>query len=137
MAWSIIDLPSEILLQVVLYLPSKNLPALEETCRRFYGLIGPHVWRKKCIEDYRYWARKRRFEATCEEDVDSVNWKEIFVARYTTDKRTLAALNSILGSQEDRIEKIQEMLSNGLDIKDCLLQQCKADVEKDDGLARR
>jgi F-box protein 21 len=134
---SIVDLPNELLQQIILCLPARNLPNFQRTCRRFRDLVSPLIWRQLCRGTYRYWRPEHRIQDRLQGDIDATDWKALFVERQIVDQRTSRTIDSILASQMGRIDKFREILNHGYDAKDCLLEHCKTDAHAEDVLARR
>ena len=137
MAPSFVKLPNEILQQIFLYVPPTSLAALLQVSWKCNILAGPMIWRHHCLNQFEFWEPGWRIEDIIQEQVHTVDWKGIYTERYRIDLATRRRLNGVLSSQRDHIKKIQQIVLNGEDAKDALLDELRAEDEVDDILARR
>ena len=131
------DLPNEILKQIVYHLPPRSLPSFQLINNRFNRLVDNLTWRQLCRTEYKYWKQEHRIDARFASNVDGTDWKALYVRRHRIDIFTTNTLDSILSSQMGRIEKIQQIIGQGYDAKDCLLRHCRVPRDTEDVLARR
>lgn len=137
MASSLTSLPNEVIQQILLDLDPLSLPAFQLVCHRFYQLVNPLIWRHLCETQFHYWKPSHRIKSRLAGDVARTDWKGLFVQRHLADRSTTEALNGIISSQMDRLEKFQQIVDNGYDAKDCLLRHYKIADDAEDVLARR
>ena len=130
------SLPDEIIQQIVSYLPYQSVIAVEQTCHRIQGLIGPAVWRHLCRTNYQYWAPDRQILAKSARPVGDVDWRSLFIERVKLDREIDSRLHQILSEQHDRTRKVKWIVELGWDAKDALLRHTKAH-DVDDILARQ
>jgi F-box protein 21 len=134
---SLIDLPNEILFQILIYVPPNLTPAILLTSRRFNDVADPRLWRFHCQTQYRYWSQDHGLKKALLDNSDSVEWKKVFSERYNKDKKISDYIDSIVASQSGRIEKAERIVSFGYDAKDTLLRHINTPDDADDVLARR
>lgn len=131
------QLPNEVLYQIALHLPPTSLPVFQRVCCRFDQLVDNLIWRKLCATRFKYWDSRHRIKAKLAGESNDIDWKILFIQRHLVDRSTSDALNSILSSQQDRLDKFQQIISHGYDAKDCLMRHFQVADSADDVLARR
>lgn len=131
------DLPSEVIQQILRYLPPLSIATFLRVSRRFNTLVEPLLWKHKCQTLYRYWSPQHHIGEKYLAQVNSQDWKSILAGRHNVDRITTAALDSILESQTGRIDKFQRIVDCGYDAKDSLLRHMRCDDDAEDVLARR
>ncbi|KAI9844490.1 MAG: hypothetical protein M1837_005573 [Sclerophora amabilis] len=135
---SLSDLPDEVLQSILYCLPPITLLSLHRTSKRLNSLANePLLWRYICRTEYNHWDPDHNIKEKLAAGIDAANWKELFYQRCRTDNKTSQLLNSLLASQTGRVGKIQEIVTQGYDIKDTLLRNIRTGDEAEDVLARR
>ena len=134
MSLSILDLPNEVVQQILRRLAPIDVLFFQQVCRRFNELADSSVWRHLCRTHFLYWNPDRN---PLKQGVASLGWKQLCVERQRTEHKTTKLLNSVLASQAGRIEKFQRVVELGYDAKDCLLKHSAVELDAGDGLARR
>ena len=137
MAKSIGDLPTEIIQQILENVPPTSIPAVQLVSRSFSIIIQPLLWRHYCQVKYRFWRADRDVEAKYADEVVKTDWKALYTERYRLDQEIDQELDSILSSQNGRIEKVERITALGYDSKDALLRHIHTPETADDVLARR
>lgn len=137
MCSSIIDLPNEILFQILIHIPPHLTPAVLLTCRTLNDVAEPRLWRYHCQTQFTYWSHKQGFHSQLAHETDSIDWRKTFAERYIIDKKTSYYLDGIIASQSGRIEKAENIVAFGYDAKDTLLRHMHVSDEAHDVLARR
>ena len=137
MATGINSLPNEVLQQILCYLPPLSIPDFQLVNQRFSKLLNGLIWRYFCKHEFKYWNSEHCITAKFSGNVESTDWKTLFVNRHQIDRFTSATLDSILSSQMGRIEKFQQILDCGYDAKDTLLRHLGVSNDAEDVLARR
>ena len=137
MAISIHDLPNEVIQHILLHASPLSIPAFQQTCQRFNHLADALIWRQHCRSQFRYWSPEHLIKRRLAGPVDSAEWKTVFARRHVLNRHTTRTLDSILSSQMGRIDKFQQIVEHGYDVKDCLLGHLRVDDDAEDVLARR
>lgn len=137
MCTALIDLPNEILFQILVHIPPHLTPAVLLVSKRFNDVAEPRLWRHHCRQQFQYWSPERGIQSQLWDDTDAVDWKKVFSERYIIDRKTSHILDSIIASQSGRTEKAEAIIAFGYDAKDTLLRQMRVSDEVDDVLARR
>ena len=134
----LVSLPDEILSAIFLKLAPTTLAAVEKTCKRFKDVANdPYIWRSYCLQTWDYWEKHHELEKKLTLPVTTVDWKQLFVERISTDTFVSKTLDSVLASQKDRIAKVESILGKGYDAKDILVHNAQASESVSDVLARR
>ncbi|KAI9822917.1 MAG: hypothetical protein M1832_002942 [Thelocarpon impressellum] len=137
-AVSLLDLPDEVIQTILYHVPPLSLPAVHRTSKRLNRLATePLLWRHHCQTQFRYWDQRHKIREKFAGSALAVDWKDVFVKRVGTDRRTTELLDGILSSQTGRIDKFQSIVGQGYDVKDTLLRHLNVGDEADDVLARR
>lgn len=132
------SLPDEILHLIFRFVHPNDAMSVQCTARRFRDVANePLLWRFYCQTYFRYWDERHEFEKKLAARTSSVDWKRLYLTRAATDATTTKLLDGILSSQSGRIEKFEEIISLGYDVKDTLLRHARAGPELEDHLARR
>lgn len=138
MSVALLDLPEELLSNVLIFLPWKDLVATHQTCRAFSRISKESlIWRKYCLDDYRYWQGEGYLTSLKKAPPASVNWKRLFANRKEQDRALDHDFQSILDSQANRVNTMHHTLLGRYDSKDNLLRQMSVGDEVEDVLARR
>ena len=135
---SLINLPDELIQQILRHVPPISIPAVQQVSRQFNNLTKePLLWRHYCIKNFRYWGQEHGFQQKLRGYVIDVDWEELYKHRYIIDRTTHRCLDSILASQIGRIGKYQEIVDLGYDAKDTLMHELDVGDDAEDVLARR
>lgn len=135
---SLNDLADEIIQQILCFLPADSIRHVLQTSKRLSRIANePTLWRTYCRADFQYWDEsheiRRRFAAS----VSSTDWKELYLRRRETDRKTTRLLNKVLAGQTHRIATMQAITGLGYDAKDTLLRHLRVGDDAEDVLARR
>ncbi|OJJ43329.1 hypothetical protein ASPZODRAFT_917591 [Penicilliopsis zonata CBS 506.65] len=131
-------LPDEILYIILCHCHPCSTVSLEQTARRFSTITRePLLWRFYCQSHFKFWDSRHDIDEKLNCPASSIDWKELFIARYHIDRETTQVLNSILANQTGRIRKFHTITSFGYDAKDTLLTHIHSESEEEDYLARR
>lgn len=133
----LLDLPNELIFQILLYVSPSSTPTLQLVCRKFNDLTQPLLWKYHCRTQFRYWNAEHCIQEKFSDNAAEINWKKVFSDRHTIDKTADYVLNSILSSQLGRIEKSERIVKFGYDTKDTLLRNIFVENDSEDVLARR
>ncbi|KAF2723497.1 YccV-like-domain-containing protein [Polychaeton citri CBS 116435] len=133
------DLPDELLEAIVYYLPPNDTLSFGATCRHHNTITyEPLVWRRHCIQTWRYWEPLRDLPGLLEAPPAQTKWRQLYNQRKMIDKRALDTFNLLLLSQQQRLARMEEVGVKGYDVKDLLLQLLNdTPDDADDVLARR
>ncbi|CZT42417.1 uncharacterized protein RSE6_02323 [Rhynchosporium secalis] len=132
------SLPDELLQQILSFCPPGDLLHIQILSRRFHTLAGePLLWRYHCRTAFKYWAGRHQIQQKFLQSVGDIDWKLLYIQRRRLDVQISGLLDSILGSQSNRISKFESVSEFGYDAKDTLLQHCRTDDSVEDVLARR
>lgn len=136
-AKSLESLPNEILYQIITSCHAQSVFSLYQTSHKLNDLIDNHVWRVLCERDFIYWSPEHDIESRLRRDVKHMDWRYMFINRWSKQLETTGLLDSILESQSGRIDKFQRIVDLGYDVKDCLLEHLSVSDDTEDWLARR
>jgi F-box protein 21 len=132
-------LPDELLESVVFYLEPVATLAFGASCKRGNKIAYEELlWRKHCIETWKYWQPSHNLSEKLEQPLAQVKWRQLYSARHKTDSEARGLFEELLKTQQYRIQRIEEITERGYDVKDLFLQlrdQTPDDAE--DVLARR
>lgn len=137
MSVTLADLPNEVIFQILLYVPLDSTPTLLRVSRRFSEAAQPLLWRFHCRTQYRYWSEEHDIKHKFSNNALQVEWKSLFARRHSVDRETSRTINSIIGSQLDRINKSENIVRLGYDAKDTLLRNIHVGEDGEDVLARQ
>lgn len=138
MTASLSSVPDEVIQGILFYIEPTHLPAVHLTSKRLNRLANaPLLWRYHCRTQYKYWDPSHEVQERYRESVLALDWKELYAHRVRVARKTTQGLNSILASQSDRIEKYQEIVEQGYDVKDTLIDHAGTGNDVEDVLARR
>ncbi|OQN98874.1 hypothetical protein B0A48_15220 [Cryoendolithus antarcticus] len=133
------NLPDELLEAIVYYLPPDATLAFGSTCRACNKITyEPLVWRRHCRHRWHYWQDKDDIDERLHAPPVQTKWRQIYNERAMVDKQALANFEALLGTQQYRIQRIEEISNVGYGIKDLFLA-LRDDTPDDaeDVLARR
>lgn len=132
------SLPDEILHLILRFVHPNDAMSVQCTARRFRDVANePLLWRFYCQTYFQHWDERHEFQQKLAARTSSVDWKRLYLFRAAIDATTTKLLDGILSSQSGRIEKFEEIISFGYDVKDTLLRHAQAGPELEDHLARR
>ncbi len=137
MAITLSELPTEVLHQIISYIPPSSLPTLQTVSRKFNNLPQPLLWRDHCCTHFRYWSPDHDLQQKLSRPVVETDWKKLLFDRYSIDRSTTRDVDGILASQRNRIEKAERIMGHGYDAKDALVRYLSVGNDAEDVLARR
>jgi F-box protein 21 len=118
----LIDLPDEVIQNVLFRLDYANALALEATCRRFRDVANePLLWKSFCRNGWKKWHPQHTFKAKLAGN-DFTGWKDLFAERTRTSRETRTLIENIVEQDLDRIPKIERIVELGWDAKDALVE---------------
>jgi F-box protein 21 len=118
---SLIDLPDEVIQNVLFHLNYTNALALEATCRRFRAVANePLLWKSFCRDSWKKWQPRHNFKAKIA-DSKFHGWKGLFAERTRSHREVCALVKSIVEEDGNRIAKVERIVDLGWDAKDTLL----------------
>ena len=129
-------LPQEILHHILIYLPPTVVLNFQQVCHAFNDICGPLLWRTICLTHFQYWSSTREIQHKLALPVDQIQWKRIFAERYQINQHVSRTLDSILVTQDGRIEKTGSIVQHGYDAKDVLLENLHVGKDAPDVLSR-
>jgi hypothetical protein len=117
----LIDLPDEVIQNVLFRLNYTNALALEATCRRFRDVANePLLWKSFCRDGWKKWQPRHNFKAKLAgSEFDC--WKDLFAERTRSHREVCALIESIIEEDGNRIRKVERIVDLGWDAKDALL----------------
>lgn len=134
----LLNLPEELINEVFVFLPWRELVACQLTCRSLWRISKESlIWRRHCINDYKYWQGEGYFESLLRAPPASINWKQLFTHRKKQDRAIDQDLESILDSQANRVSTIHHTVLTRYDAKDALLRHLDVADDAEDVLSRR
>lgn len=138
MAPTLETLPTEIVQSILLYLPPEDTVNLNLTSQKLRTLTDePLIWRHLCRTTFTHWNATHDIAARFAGPIEDVDWKALFRARRLVNRMVREELDSILSTQQNRIQKIQRIAQVGYDAKEELLRQRNCSDDAEDVLARR
>ena len=137
MAITLSELPTEVLHQIISYIPPSSVPTVQKVSHRFYNLPQPFLWRNHCLSHFKYWSLEHDIRQKLAGDIGETDWKKLFSNRYDIDRSITCDVDGILASQRNRIEKAERIMNHGYNAKDALLQHLNIGDDAEDVLARR
>lgn len=130
-------IPNEILYQIISICPAQSVFSLYQTSHKLNDLVDNHIWRALCKREFNYWGPEHDVDSRSRIAVNRIDWRDVFLNRWSKQQETTRLLDSILKSQSGRIDKFQRIVDLGYDVKDCLLKHLSVSEDTDDWLARR
>lgn len=116
-----IDLPDEVIQNVLFRLNYTTALALEATCRRFRDVANePLLWKSFCRDRWKKWEPRHNFKAKLAGS-EFDGWKGLFAERTRSHREVCALIESIIEEDVNRIEKVERIVELGWDAKDALL----------------
>jgi F-box protein 21 len=118
----LIDLPDEVIQNVLFRLDHTTTLALEATCRRFRDVANePQLWKAFCRDGWKKWHPRHQFKAKVAGS-EFTGWKALFAERTRSSRETRALVAKILEQDLDRIPKVEKIVELGWDAKEALLE---------------
>ncbi|CAJ2504188.1 Uu.00g115820.m01.CDS01 [Anthostomella pinea] len=136
---SLLRLPDELLEGIVQHLGPRDTVAFGITCKRIHRVATASlVWRRHCIETWRYWQRRHKLAEKTKLPPAQTDWRQLFKERAIIDRDALALFDKMLTEQQSRSHRMEEIASQGYDVKDLLLRLQNETLDSaEDVLARR
>ncbi|KAI9717423.1 MAG: hypothetical protein M1812_004775 [Candelaria pacifica] len=135
---SLSALPDELVQHILYYVPPSSAAALERASKRFRDVSNePLLWRYYCRVHFGYWDAEHDIWQKFASPVSSADWKQLYVRRGLVERATTHLIQGILSNQSGRIDKIQQIVELGYDVKDTLLRHTRTQDDAEDVLARR
>lgn len=136
---SIFRLPDELLEAIVSYLPPSATIAFGSTCRRNNKItFEPLVWRRHCVQKWRYWEPRHELEEKLEAPPAQTKWQQLYNERARIDREALELFDQMLPTQQLRCDRMEKIAAHGYDVKDLMLHMKHHTAEEaEDVLARR
>ena len=117
----LIDLPDEVIQNVLFRLNYTNALALEATCRRFRDVANePLLWKSFCRDGWKKWQPRHNFKAKIAGS-EFDRWKGLFAERTRSHREVCALVESIIEEDRNRIKEVEKIVNLGWDAKDALL----------------
>jgi F-box protein 21 len=139
MAPSFIELPTEILDAIFLYLDPYSLIRVSQTCKSVKKITAdaPIIWRHFCQTYFKSWAPHHNIAVKFAGPLSGVDWRGLFTGRLSAEQETLRLLNLVLEAQQGRIQRIDAIANFGYDVKETLLREMSCPDDAEDVLARK
>ena len=126
----LLELPDEILQNILLDLPSSSVIACVKTCKRFAAASNfAQLWKKLCLHRYRYWQHPPNSSGVS-------GWKHFLQQRKADDCDFQRLFESAIRNQTGRITNLETIGRSMYNAKDYLLHQFDTPPDADDYLAR-
>jgi F-box protein 21 len=117
----LIDLPDEVIQNVLFRLNYTSALALEATCRRFRDVANEALlWKSFCRDGWKKWHPRHNFKAKIAGS-EFNGWKGLFAERTQSHREVCALIESIVEVDVNRIRKVERIVELGWDAKDALL----------------
>ena len=132
-------LPDELFELIIIHLLPADCLAFGATCRRTNKITyEPLVWRRHCVQTYRYWESHHGLAEKLAQPPAQTKWQLLFKKRQQTDMFIAETFEALLDSQKDRIDRMEQIARLGYDAKDFLVRQRDETGDSaEDVLARR
>ena len=137
MAFTLDELPIEVLQQIISYISPSSLPTIQTVSRKFNDLPQPLLWRDHCCTHFKHWKSEHNLQSRLSGTIDESDWKKLFSDRYSIDRAITRDIDGILASQRNRTEKAERIMGHGYDAKDTLIRHINVADDVEDVLARR
>jgi len=135
----LLSLPDELLESIVCHLPPDAAIAFGSTSKQCNKIVyEPLVWRRHCMQGWRYWHEKHAIEDKLEQPPIRTKWRQVYSERRRIDKVCADEFEDLLASQQHRLLRIENIAKMGNDARG-ILQERRDDTPDDaeDVLARR
>jgi len=134
----LLDLPDEILHNIFSLLDVTSLVSTQNTCRRFFDLDSPLLWRKHCISEYTYWHPTHNFSRILQQPaIVEQPWRGLLRERRTKDLRIRRTITEIIPTTVERLARLRSIVLDAEDAKDVLYDLLACPDDALDVLARR
>lgn len=136
----LLQLPDELLDSVISQLASpSDTVHFGLTCKHAHALVGTSlVWRRHCLARWQHWAPQHELPAKLVQPPLHTDWRQLCGERVSTDRAAAGMFESLLLSQQNRVQHMQEIAAKGYDVQDLLLRlKNETPDEAEDVLARR
>ncbi|ROW07475.1 hypothetical protein VPNG_07114 [Cytospora leucostoma] len=136
----LLQLPDELLDSVISQLATPSDTAhFGLTCKHAHTLVGASlVWRRHCLTQWQHWAPRYELPVKLAQPPLHTDWRQLYVERVNTDRTAAGLFESLLLSQQNRVQRMQEIAVKGYDVQDLLLRlKNETPDEAEDVLARR
>lgn len=136
---SLEDIPDEIIRHILLYLPPEDtLESFQFLSRRYHHLANESLlWRWHCRGSFRHWNPEHNLSEKLAALASSVDWRGLWITRKRKNDRAARLLDGVIATKVGQLSRMQGICELGYDVKDYLLEQCRADDSAEDVLARR
>ncbi|WPA98276.1 uncharacterized protein RHO25_002888 [Cercospora beticola] len=135
----IFHLPDELLELIIEYLPPTATLAFGTTSRRSNKIVyEPLVWRRHCVQTWKYWQPEREFGDKLHSPPAQTKWRMLYNERARIDREATDLFNEALLTQQNRYARMEEIANYGYDVKDLMLRlRDETPDDAEDVLARR
>lgn len=132
-------LPDELLELIVSQLPPSETVNFGLASSRNNKIVyEPLVWRRHCVQTWRYWEATHDLQEKLESPPAQTRWHHLYNERARIDSECLKIFNALLETQQHRYERMEKIASHGYDIKDLMLhERDQSDDGAEDVLCRR
>ncbi|KAG5796635.1 hypothetical protein H9Q69_004326 [Fusarium xylarioides] len=133
------QVPDEIIQHLLYYIPPEdNLSNFQLVSHRLRHLANePLLWKYHCRSNFRFWHPEHNLQRLLKGKASDTPWKKLFILRKFRNEQLKRLLGEILVTKVGRLKRYEKVCQLGYDAKDFLLEQCKADENAEDVLARR
>lgn len=133
------QVPDEIIQHLLYYIPPEdNLSNFQLVSHRLRHLADePLLWKYHCRTNFRFWHPEHNLQRRLKGRASDTPWKKLFILRKSRNEQLKRLLGEILVTKVGRLKRYEKVCQLGYDAKDFLLEQCKADENAEDVLARR
>ncbi|ROW01296.1 hypothetical protein VMCG_05921 [Cytospora schulzeri] len=109
------------------------------TCKHTQSLVSASlVWRRHCLATWKYWASRHDLPAKLAQPPLHTDWRQLYVKRIRIDREAAGLFESLLLTQQNRVQRMQGIAAKGNDVQDLLLKlKDETPDEAEDVLARR
>ncbi|EME77952.1 uncharacterized protein MYCFIDRAFT_33434 [Pseudocercospora fijiensis CIRAD86] len=135
----IFSLPDELLQLIVAYLPPDETVAFGKVSKRSNKITyEPLVWRRHCIERWKYWESHHGLAERLDAPPAQTKWQQLYYERSKIDHEVVQTFNELLTTQQFRYERMETIAQHGYDIKDLMMaQRDQTSDDAEDVLCRR
>ncbi|KAI0134012.1 Hemimethylated DNA-binding protein YccV like-domain-containing protein [Xylariales sp. AK1849] len=138
----LLRLPDELLGAVVSYIGAADTLWFGAACKRTYSVTcEPAIWRRHCVETWRYWNPEHGLQGKLDMPPAEVDWQQLFNRRACTDHRAMQIFDDLLLTQQSRFQKmhtVAQMSDGDGDVQDLMIRlRDETPDSAEDVLARR
>lgn len=137
---AILQLPDELLDCIISQLATPlDTVHFGQACKRTHSLVSVSlVWRRHCLETWKYWTPRHDLPAKLLQPPLQTNWLQLCAERSQVERKAAALFEALLTTQQSRVERMQGIAAKGKDVQDLLLRlKDQTPDEAEDVLARR